>query len=46
MEILFDDYSDTPFVLMTDLCALDRLPLGSDYGKEREFSVWVQGVDG
>jgi hypothetical protein len=46
LEILFDDYSDTPFCLMMDLDALDRMPLASEYDKEREFSVWVQGVDG
>lgn len=45
-EVLFDDRSDSPFALHTELAAFDRVPPDSDAGKPCRLSVWVLAQDG
>jgi hypothetical protein len=41
IELLFDDGTETPFVLHVSVESLDRLPLDADAGREWIFSAWT-----
>jgi len=40
LELLFDDFSDSPYALHLSIEAADRLPLDEDAGKEWLFTAW------
>lgn len=42
VEILFDDGSDTPYILFLVAAAFDRLPPDSEVGKPCVLSVWTR----
>jgi len=41
LEILFEDYSDTPYSIHMSIEQCDVLPRNQDIGYELEFSVWT-----
>lgn len=46
IEILFEDGSDTPFVVHIDARQAERLWPRSEDGREVPCSLWIQGPDG
>lgn len=43
LEILFEDFSDAPYVLKLSPNSFDRLPAQGDYGRTFDFSAWTDG---
>ena len=45
IEILFDDHTDSPYVLHFGMEQVDRVPPKEDASKNWTFSVWIKGAN-